>query len=390
MKILQVIPAFPPSDGYGGAPIVAYEISKKLVQRGHEVTVYTTDANNKESRLSTKNKHMDGFEVYFFKNISNSMAYNYRITFSPKMIYFMKKVRGFDVVHIHDFRTFPSIMTHHYCRKFHVPYILQPHGKPSLVDDQRAQCLKQLFDLLIGNKILQDTSKLLALNYSEAKLYETQVEKRNIEIIPNAVDLSKYSNLPPKNTFKDKYKISDDDYLILYLGRIHEAKGLKLLFESFFNLSTKIEKIKLIVTGSDDGYLNYLKNMSNSLNIADKVIFTGFLNHEEKLSAYVDADVFVTPTFYGFPLTFLEAMACRVPIITTDKGDFIERIDNEVGYVTDYDVENFENALFKILTDNEVREKFRKNAMEKVREYDWEKIVDRVEVIYQEEIGQYR
>jgi glycosyltransferase involved in cell wall biosynthesis len=386
MKILQVILAFPPSEGYGGAPVVAYEISKKLVQRGHEVTVYTTDANNKESRLSTKNKHMDGFEVYYFKNISNSMAYNYRITFSPKMIYFMKNVREFDVVHIHDFRTFPSIMTHHYCRKFHVPYILQPHGKPPLVNDKRARSLKQLFDLLIGNKILQDTSKLLALNYTEAKLYETRVEKRNIEIIPNAVDLSKYSNLPKKNTFKDKCKISDDDYLILYLGRIHETKGLKLLFESFFNLSTKIEKIKLIVIGSDDGYLNYLKNMSNSLNIADKVIFTGFLNHEEKLSAYVDADVFVTPTFYGFPLTFLEAMACGLPIITTDKGDFIEGIDNEIGYVTRYDEKELKNALLKVLTDDELRERFKENAKKKSNEYSWDRIGENLEKVYEEVI----
>lgn len=54
------------------------------------------------------------------------------------------------------------------------------------------------------------------------------------------------------------------------------------------------------------------------------------MSEEEKIMAFIDADVFVTPVFYGFSSTFLEAMACGVPIITTNKGDFIDGINRLV------------------------------------------------------------
>lgn len=384
MRILQVIPAFPPSKGYGGAPTVAYEISKRLVQRGHELVVCTTDANDQKSRVNTEVELADGLKVYYFKNISNSLAYNYKIFISPQMIRFMKKTKGFDVIHIHDFRTIQSVLVYWYSRKFCVPYVLQPHGKPPLDDDPRAPNLKYLFDLLIGKKILHHANKLLVFNHTEAKLYESTVGRDKIEIIPNGINLSDYSHLPEEGKFRNRYGIHDDEYAVLYLGRLHKSKGLDLLIESFSKLSKKIEKIRLIIAGPDDGYLQTLNVLAASLNVTDKIIFTGYLSHEDKLSAYIDSDVFVTPTFYGFPLTFLEAMACGVPIITTDKGDFIEGIDNEVGFVVKYNEEDLENAMFRILTDVELREKLKGNAQKKIKEYDWDRIVDRIEKVYKE------
>lgn len=103
--------------------------------------------------------------------------------------------------------------------------------------------------------------------------------------------------------------------------------------------------------------------------------------------AFIDADVFVTPRFYGFPITFLEAMACGTPIVTTNAGDFIEGIDNEVGYVTRYDEKELKNALLKVLTDEKLKNSFKEKAKKKSNEYSWDRIVGKLEKVYEEVKG---
>ena len=71
MKILHLIPSFYPAFGYGGTVRVAYELSKRLVQRGHDVTVFTTDVYEKNKRLKYNNPSIvDGIVMYRFRNIN--------------------------------------------------------------------------------------------------------------------------------------------------------------------------------------------------------------------------------------------------------------------------------------------------------------------------------
>jgi len=379
MRILQVIPAYKPSIAYGGASIVAHKISKILSQRGHNVTIYTTDANDRKSRIHPRARFIDGIEVYYFRNVSNSLAYDYKIFLSPSMLGRFKKGE-FDIIHAHDFRTFQNIIVHYFSRRFNIPYFLQPHGKPPLCKDEIAPNLKHIFDIVIGNRILRNSSKLFVLNQSEAEQYKPKVDNSKIEIIPNGIDISDYNSIPPGNTFKEKYGITSDCMIVLYLGRIHRSKGLDILIKSFKGLSKRIDRVKLIIAGPDDDYCEALKRLAISLKIVDKVIFTGFLSHDDKISAYVDADIFVTPIFYGFPLTFLEAMSCGKPIVTTNSGDYIEDL-SRVGITVSGERE-LERALFTMLSNNSLREEFGRNARRMATDYDWEKIVDKIERCY--------
>lgn len=381
MRICQVSSCFYPAGAYGGQANVAYEVAKRLAKRGHEITVYTTDAMDKGHRLDGGIKNIGGVKVFYFKNISNLLAWNQRITISPGMIPIVRnEIEDFDIIHIHGFRDFQSIVIHHYAQRYDIPYILQPHGS---VPRLGKGVLKRCFDLIFGYRILKDSDKILVLNKTEGEQCKVMgVNENRIKIIPNGIDLSKYHNLPERGLFKERYNIKEDEKIILYLGRIHKSKGIELLVKAFAEVLKNVKDLKLVIVGTDDGYLPTLRALTNSLNISNSVLFTGFLTHEEKLLVYVDADVFVTPSFTGFPLTFLEAMACGVPIITTNKGDFIEGIDNEVGYVVQYDEKELKNALFKILTDDGLRAKFRRNCREKIREYDWDTIIDEVETLY--------
>ncbi len=383
MRILHVTPAFPPSTGYGGGPAVVHQLCKRLVERGHEVTVYATDANDEHSRLAAGHRVVDGIEVYYFKNSSNWLAYRSKLFLSPRMIPAMRQtLAGVDIIHVHDLRTLQSVVTHHFAKKY-VPYVLQAHG---VVPNKLGWLgkLKEFFDWLFGCRILRDATELIALNEREASDYVSMgASREQIAIVPNGVDLAHYARLPRRGLFRAKYGL-DDERIVLFLGRVHESKGLDLLVQAFADISKRLPDARLVIAGPDDGYMNSLQKMTKSLNLAPRVIFSGFLAGQEKLAAFVDADVFATPRFTGFPLTFLEVMACGLPIVTTDAGDHIEEIDGRAGCVTRFARVEYGDMLLKVLTDHQLRAKLGQGAGEMVEGYDWDLIATRMETIYQQ------
>ena len=387
MKILQVTPEFYPSTGYGGGPIVAYEISKMLVQRGHDVTVYTTDANDKTSRLNNGIKNIDGINIYYFKNISNFIAYKCKLFISPGMIQIISKnINNFDLIHIHDYRTFQNVLVHYYATKHEIPYVLQAHGTvlPSFYQKHNQ---KKFFDELFGYAILKDVGKAIALTSIEARQYKNMgVNKNKIEIIPNGLNLSDYRSLPEKGKFRRRYSIGAGEKIILYLGRIHKIKGLDLLVNTFADLTKELDNVRLVIVGSDDGFLSTIKKQIKSLKIDEKVLFTGPLYESDKLEAYVDADVYVLPSVYEtFPVTVLEACACGMPVIVTDRCGIADVVDGVAGCVVEYDKDQLQEAIFRILSDGELMRKFGERGRKLVRDYfSWDKIIKNIEALYKD------
>lgn len=380
MRILQVAPCLYPALDYGGGAMMPYELSKRLIERGHEVTVYTTDALDRYSRISAEPGSLPGIKTHYFRNVNNPLAYKYKLFLSPGMIPVAKReLRNFDIVHVHILRTFQSIVIRHYAKRYEIPYIIQPHGT---LNREAKAALKGIFDFVFGYNILRDTSRVIVLNETERQsCINMGVAEDKIEIIPTAIDLAQYNDLPPKGTFRKKYGVANNAKVILYLGRIHEGKGIDLLVKAFADIALDFSA-QLIIIGVDDGYLSALNKLIASLRIENKVKYIGFVTEREKKAAYVDADIFVSPSFYGFPATFLEAMACGTPIVTTDKGDYIDGIDNRIGYVAKFDKDQLVGKLATLLAKEELREKFAENAKHLVKAYDWKAIVSRFEKIY--------
>jgi glycosyltransferase involved in cell wall biosynthesis len=390
MKILQVTPYFPPAYAFGGPVKVVYQISRELIKRGHEVVVYTTDIKDFGSRLEIDSSNtIEGMKVHRFRNISLTLVKKLKLFITPQLALFARKeVRKFDIIHLHEYRTFQNIVIHHYARKYNVPYVLQAHG--SLPRIEAWQKLKWVYDILFGYRLLRDASKVIALNRVEVDQYRRMgVPEKKIIIIPNGIDLSKYANLPSKGFFKKKFGIPEEKKIILYLGRIHKTKGIGLLIRAYAHLinEVKCRNAVLVIAGPDDGYLNDAKALANSLGLYDSVMFTGFISSEDKLKALVDAEVFVTPSFYGFPMTFLEACTVGTPIVTTSLGDTLEWIDGNVGYVAQSTPSDLAEAVRRILSDDELRRRFSKNCIEIVKlEFSIEKVVKRLEKVYEEAV----
>ena len=374
MKILQVVPFFTPARG--GSVVAPYNLSKHLAERGHDVTIFTTDFELDRKYI----KSLDGVRVVPFHCIANIGM----MLISPEMKAQLKKeIMDFDIIHMHNFRSYQNVVAHYYAKKYNIPYVLQAHG--SVLPFFQKQRLKKIFDLFFGYRILMDASKIIASTKIEAEQYKKMgVDEGKIEIVANGIDLSEYGNLPEKGKFRRKYSIGDDEKMILYLGRIHKIKGIDLLVEAFSGLIKELDDVRLVIVGPDDGFLSTLKRQIEDLKIGDKILLTGLIPEKDKSGAYVDSDVYVLPSVYEtFPVTVLEACACGTSVIVTDRCGIANIINNNVGHVVEYNKDQLQDAIFKILTNVELRRYFGEGGKKLVREkFSWDIVVEQLEKIY--------
>lgn len=366
---------FSPLHG-GGSIEAAYQLSRALVRRGQEVMIYTSDFELDQEYIN----YLSEVKVYPFHNWLKLAE----LCLTPAIFRKAKReVSSFDIIHLHNYRTFQNIVAHHYAMKYDIPYILQAHGSlPKIMAKQR---LKQVYDNIWGYRLLKDASKVIALTEMEAEQYKSMgVAEDKIEIVPNGIDLSEFENLPPRGEFRKKWNIDDSQRIVLYLGRIHKIKGLDLLVKAFADLTKRLSAIRLVIAGSDDGYLPELQKLIRELKIGEKVLSTGLLYGRDKLEAYVDADVYVLPSIYEiFGITVLEALACGTPVILTDRCGIADVINSQAGLVVPYDKDQLSNAIGYMLNDDKRRQDLSKKDKLLVHEqFDWAKIAGLVENVY--------
>jgi glycosyltransferase involved in cell wall biosynthesis len=375
MNILQVAAFLSPAYG-GGAIDVCYHLSKELAQRGHEVTIYASDYKlNWEHMKAVPQVKTRTFRTW------GSLARFYVTPAMPKEV--GQEVCQFDVIHMHAYRSFQNTVIHYYAKKLGIPYILQAHGSLETVSGNTK--LKWVFDKTMGHKIVKDAAKVIAETPTEAEQYKSMgISEDKIEIVPNGVDLSEFENLPQRGQFRKKYGLDDAQKVVLYLARIHKIKGPDLLAKAFAELSKDLGDAKLVIAGPDDGYLATLKELIRELKIEERVLITGLLNKNEKLQAYVDADVYVLPSVYEtFPISVLEACACGIPVIVTDRCGIANIVDGQLGFVVPYDKDELANKILHMLADNKLRREFGEKGKLLVREkFNWDKIAQQVENIY--------
>jgi glycosyltransferase involved in cell wall biosynthesis len=313
--------------------------------------VYTTDVNDKHSRITDYNtlNFKDSMNVHYFKNLSNSLAFK-RLCLPKGFITASRNtLKTFDIIHLHDYRSFQNIVAHHYAKQFAIPYVIQAHGSlPRIMNSQQS---KRIFDSLWGKNLLKDAAKVIALTPLEAEQYLSMgVKQENIEIVPNGIDLDEFRNLPPKGSFKKKWNMPGNQKFILFLARINKIKGVDLLARAFARISLNNPDLKLVIAGPDDGYLTELKSLLRHLQIEDKVLLLGPLYDEEKLGAYVDADVYVLPSIYEtFPVSALESCSCGTPVLFTDCCGIADILGGHGGISVPFDEGLMGQALLDVL-----------------------------------------
>lgn len=362
-------------------------MSRGLLERGHEVTIFTTDSHNKPrgSKNVPEPSAIRGIKVHEFRSLGGGTMRGLPFHLSPGIVPALAtQTANYDIIHLHEYRTFQNIVVHHYARKFRVPYVLQAHG--SLPTTIGRQVLKQRYDELWGCTLLKDAARVIAVSKTEAEQYANAgVSEDRVETIPHGLNLRVFDNLPAKGRFRRKHAL-DDQKIILYLGRLHQLKGLDLLAKAFAELTESTRSVTLAVAGPDAGYLTPLKKLVADLGVSNKVVFCGPIYGQQKLEAYVDADVYVLPSYYEiFSMTVLEACACGTPVVVTDRCGLANAVDGHAGVVSPCDEKQLAEAILRILSDERLGRQLGEGGKQLVRErYSLEEMTKQLERVYQE------
>lgn len=371
MKILQVIQYFSPKRG--GTVNYVYNLVKQLLKKDHEVTIFTTD---------------DAYDADYADLVAPAkvVAFPSKLGFlrySPEMKTALEReIVDFDVVHMNNYWSYQNIIAANAAIKNNVPYILSPHG--SLPIMMKGYGRKYLFEAMFGKKIIKNASRIIAVSNMESdQVKQHNIDPQKVTVIPNAVDLDSIK-FHDKGQFRRKYNISEEEKIILFLGRIHPIKGIDLLIQAFHDLLKHVSNVKLVIVGPDEEYLDQIKTQIDSLHIRDHVIFTGPLYDEDKFSALRDADIYVLPSRYEiFAISVLEACACGTPVIVTKNQGVASYIKGRAGEVIPFDHEELSKAMEKLLVNEELRKKYGENGEKMVKElFAWERIIDRYEQVY--------
>jgi len=354
LRILQVAPYFYPAWAYGGVPRVVYELSRELARRGHDVTVYTTDVLDRSSRYGAAGNEavvMDGVKARYFRNISNRLAYDYQMFLPVGLMGAMRRtIEDFDVIHMHGHRNLLNNIVRRHAVRHGKPYVLSGHG--TVLRIERRLLAKSVFDAFFGRQILRDAARFIAVSESELGQYEKMgVSADRVDVIYNALDADAFKTLPQKGLFRERHGLGKRP-LVLYLGKITPRKGIDFLIRAFSGLG--MPEATLVIAGNDMGFKGELLKIIREKGVGERVLFTGLLVGDEKLSAYVDADVLVYPAVHEiFGLVPFEAMMCGTPVIVTDDcgcGEIIAR--EKIGFVVRYNnVAELRDIIKKVLAD---------------------------------------
>lgn len=375
MKILQVIQFFAPK--YGGSFAVAYQLTKYLTKLGHEVTVLTTDFEIDENFA----KSLEGVEIIPFHCQYNIGGFLVSTSMNK---YLQENIAKFDIIHMHNFRTYQNIIVHKFAKKYNVPYILQAHGSTPRIIEKKS--LKYVYDIFYGNKLLKDASNVVAVSNVEVSQYlQMNIPSENVVVIPNGIDMNSFCKLPEKGTFRKKFNINEK-HIILFLGRLHKIKGIDFLIKAYAELIKEKNEVLLVLAGPDDGYRDKAELLIDKYNL-NNVKFIGFIDGLDKLAAYVDADVLVYPSIFEiFGLVPFEAIMCGTPVIVTENcgcGELIK--ESKSGYLVRYgDVEDLKEKLKRNIESKD-HNKFVENGRDYIeKKLSWEFIVFKIESLYED------
>jgi glycosyltransferase involved in cell wall biosynthesis len=246
--------------------------------------------------------------------------------------------------------------------------------------------LKGVWRRAFGNRMVARARWMIVTSELEREdLVEGGVPPGRIRLRYNPVDLAQFESLPPRGSFRARRRISPDEPLVLFLSRLIPRKGADLLIEAFADALPARGALAIVGPEGEAGYLDHLRGVAERRGVSSRVRFTGPLYGDEKKAALADADVFALPSSYeNFANAVAEALACRLPVVVTDRCGIHSLIDGRAGLVVARERKAVAEALRQMVENPELRSRFQAGCPAVARELSLEKTVAALESIYAE------
>lgn len=228
--------------------------------------------------------------------------------------------------------------------------------------------------------------RLLAVSEAVREDYERELGFEDIEVVRNCMPVSSFrerlEDVDPVQA-RRTLGVSQDQILLLHVGRFHRRKGQDLLLRALRVARTEDPRLRLLLVGKGET-MGEMRGLAEQLGLEDAALFLGEV--ADPLSCYRAADVFVFPSRHeAFGMALLEAMAAGLPAVVSDTGGIRELATAESArFVAPGLEEELARTLLEVAGDAELRSRMGAAALERARDFDVSEWVPRLEEIYRE------
>ncbi|MFD2248250.1 N-acetyl-alpha-D-glucosaminyl L-malate synthase BshA [Pontibacter ruber] len=362
---------------FGGSGVVATELGKELAQKGHQVHFITY---SQPARLDFFNENLFYHEVYI-PSYPLFQYPPYELALASKMVDIVR-FEKLDVLHVHY--AIPHASAAYMAKQIlktkgiNIPIITTLHGTDITLVGKDAS-----FEPVVTFSINQSDGVTAVSESLRSETYDFFQIERDIEVIPNFINLQKF-----RRQKKEHFRMAispNNEKLLVHTSNFREVKRVEDVIQIFARVREKMpSKLLLVGDGPDRPKM---EKLCRELNICNDVRFLGKLEAVEEVLSI--ADLFLMPSEKeSFGLAALEAMACEVPVISTNAGGIPElNINGVTGFVSNIgDVDDMVKHALYVL-DGEHLPTFKANALARAHDFDIEKIVPLYENFYQKIIA---
>ncbi len=358
---------------FGGSGVVATELGKALAQHDYKIHFITY---SQPSRLDFLNENLFYHEVDF-RSYPLFEYPPYELALASKMVSVVKNEK-LDLLHVHY--AIPHASAAYMAKQIlktegiTIPVVTTLHGTDITLVGKDAS-----YEPVVTFSINQSDGVTAVSHDLRKQTYEFFKITQEIEVIPNFIDLEKF-----KKQKKDHFKKAicpDGEALVVHTSNFRKVKRIGDVIQIFYNIHKEIPS-KLLMIG-DGPERAGAEKMCREMGICDDIRFLGKLEAVEEVLSV--ADLFLMPSEKeSFGLAALEAMACEVPVISSNAGGIPElNVQGVTGFLSDIgDVEDMtRNALFVLDKNNLPR--FKESALKRAKEFDITNILPLYENYYQ-------
>jgi glycosyltransferase involved in cell wall biosynthesis len=371
LRVCMLVDSWKPV--YGGAQVHVWELSTRLVENHNcTVDIYTRKLTGDSQKKYDKNEsHMDGklniFRTGFpiqEKNPVGKIVYVLNLPFKVKADY--------DIIHAHSYSSvWAAEIIKNILRK---PLVYTIHGIDLKVLSETGKDYSTRIRLFMENLTLFHFKYDCEISVDHSINDYGNINK-NVEVIPNGVDTSKFDIVETKKS---------DKFRILFVGKFTEQKGLTYLVEAAKDVLKKNPSAEFHLIGAGPMESEIRTEIENS-GLADNFKLMGEIYGEDLILEYKAADMFVLPSIYeGQPLTILEAWAAKLPVVVTNVGGNKEFIRNGVnGYLVEAkNPGKLSEAIIKLM-ENPSRSTMGEAGYNLVKEhYSWDRMAEKTYNVY--------
>ncbi|MGB0886396.1 MAG: N-acetyl-alpha-D-glucosaminyl L-malate synthase BshA [Chitinophagales bacterium] len=346
---------------YGGSGVVATELGMALAKKGHKVHFITYAA---PARLDIFQPNVYYHEVSF-QNYTLFEYPPYETALASNIVDVVK-YQKLDIVHVH-------YAIPHASAAYIAKQILKEEG----IDLKVVTTLHGTDITLVGKLPAYTPVVAFSINKSDVVTTVSESLKKDtfenfnitneIEVIPNFIDFTRFTK-EDKDHFK-KAIAPNGEKILIHVSNFRKVKRVADVVCTFEKIIEGGLKAKLLLVGDGPERVN-IEQMSRDCSLCDNVTFLGKQEKIEELLAV--ADIFLMPSeSESFGLAALEAMACEVPVISSNAGGIPEiNIHGETGFLSNIgDVEDMAKNAILLLKDEEKLAKFKENALKQAKKF---------------------